>query len=322
MGCAWGSGVPGWGRRDFHAPLPLPDRSRSWLLGGGTADSGDTDTDTDTDTDPAVNLGFDIAGDYDGTTLSLTWLDPASLGSEELVFEDVLLTSAVATAHVEVAAPAPDATELIEIDPTTAPGLMAGLYVPALTRDDVCVGVGMVWPVYLSGEIPADRAAAGFTVGGTFGGDPDGMRLVLLSAISLGVGEGPAPLCDGHMSAEWSIPVSGEPPADHRYELDFLGMDAALEIPFSYTDSDHSGDFTAGDALVNAACAGGTPVVLLWMPSPTDLTVAFGLVMQGGMSGWNAILMGGGGPGGLLDEAARTSLLIDDGCVLGGPSVG
>ena len=160
-------------------------------------------------------------------------------------------------------------------------------------------------------------ATLDITVGGTFIGEADGLRLVLLSGSGLGGGAGPAPLYDSHMSAEWSIPVTGQPPVDHFYELDFLEMEAALEIPFSYADSDHSGDYTSGDALTNAACASGTPVGLLWRPSPTDLTAAFGLVMQGAAPGWNAILMGGSG--GLVDEAARTSLVIDETCVLGGP---
>ena len=315
----------------------------------GDSAGGDTDTDTDTDTDPA-NLGFDVVGDFEGTTLSLTWLDASTLGTEDLAFGDVLLSTDVFAARVEVTAPTPDASELIEIDPEYAPGMMVAFYVPTLTRAGAYLGVGAVWPIHISGEIPADfvahGAAAGWnaltpgadgqefgdemavplpvnlgqmldiTLGGTMASDPDGLRLVLLSGISLG-GAGPDPLHDSHASTEWEIPVSGEPPADHFYELDFLEMEGALEIPFVYTDSDESGGYTSGDSLVNAACVSGTPVGLLWMPSPTDLTVAFGLVMQGGATGWNAILMGG--PGGVLDEAARTSLVIDEGCVLGGP---
>lgn len=139
--------------------------------GDSAADSGDTGGDTG----PADNLGFVIDGPFEGTTLSLTWVDPSTLGGENLAFGAILTSAPVTGATTTIYAEAPGSAELVEINPEDAPGLLMAMYVPALHVDEdgdglpngaeTYAGVAMTWAVYVGGVIPEQFTALGVVEG-------------------------------------------------------------------------------------------------------------------------------------------------------------
>lgn len=124
------------------------------------ADS-DTDTDTDADGDADVTLlTFDIEGEYDGSAMELTWFLP---GDAELVLGDTIVSAEVTSNPFELAAPVPASSDLMELDPTNAPGFYAALYLISLHedsdgdhvhQDEPYLGVSRVWMFYADGTIP------------------------------------------------------------------------------------------------------------------------------------------------------------------------
>jgi hypothetical protein len=144
--------------------------------GGGGGDTGDdTGADTGGDTGEPADLVFELDGTWAGSTLTLSWVDPTTLGAQELVFGAPLLSAPATEAVLRVHAGAPPTADLTEMDPTDAPGLLMALYLPALHVDsdgdgvqggaEPFVGAGLVWAVYLSGTVPADMAEAGIREG-------------------------------------------------------------------------------------------------------------------------------------------------------------
>ncbi len=319
----------------------------------------DTDTDTDSDTDADTTLGFDLSGEYGGTTIELRWLDPVSIGQEPLVYGDAFLDVAASGDHVTVSAPAPDASLLVEVEPEKAPGMLLATFIPALYTDvdasgshdvgESYVGVGLEWLVYATGDLSAlamfgvvegwnsmtfspegipivgDITAvpvaanlfpvAEVTVSGTYAGDPDGMRLVAAPGVAFDGGVYPALLVDQPLTASWSLTLSGEPPGEHVYEPALIGFAAAIEVPYTYVDVNGDEAWDDGDSPGNAACAGTTPVAMLWLPSPGELAQATTLLFAGGSAGWSTILLDADAT--LVDAATASSLEITPECVQG-----
>ncbi|GDX79556.1 hypothetical protein LBMAG42_13670 [Deltaproteobacteria bacterium] len=329
-----------------------------------TADTGDTGDTADTgDTGGPADLGFDLDGGWAGSTLTLTWLDASTLGTDSVVFGDVMFSADAGADPLLVSAGTPPASELLEADPEQAPGMMVAIYVPALHVDadgdgllsgeETYVGAGATWPIYVTGVIPAQYTAMGvvdgwnamyvfsgdegpefsdpmtiplaanvavneeLTLGGSFADDPDGMGLVVIPGTAFEGGGVDSWLYDGPLAAAWSIPLSGEPPAEHFSAMEGVGW-AAMELPVAYID-EGSGSFGEGDIPTNAACFGGVPVGAIWFPGPTDLMVALQFGMTGMGSGWVAMTTGDVGGGTVLTEAEAASLSIDATCTLGGP---
>lgn len=137
-------------------------------------DSGGPD-DTGEETGLPPDMGFDLDGAWSGATLTLTWLDVRSLGTETIVFGDTLLSLPASSDPLALVAGAPPEADLIEADPETAPGMMVAIYVPALhvdtdgdgarSGDEVYVGAGTWWPTWISGPIPASYVSAGAVEG-------------------------------------------------------------------------------------------------------------------------------------------------------------
>lgn len=325
-----------------------PDGADTGLADSGL-DTGDSaETGGTADTGVAPDLSFVLVGEFERTVLTLTWLDPTSLGSDTLVFGEVLSSTLVAGSPQRLNPPVPDAAALFEIDPVNYPGLLLALYVPALVNEyDLFVGAGTTWPAYVTGSIPSELgmagvhegwnaldisggeadpqfadplaiplvgASPGVTVGGTYAGQTEGFGLTLVSYPSLTTGVAVEPLYDAAATAAWTIRVGDKPPPDHLAYLDFVGVDGALEVPVSYADVDASGAFTEGDTLMWPACEAGVAVGLLWVPGVADLGTALSLAMSGGTTGWVPIRMGG--EGGIVDDASRLALTIDETCTL------
>lgn len=324
---------------------------------GETGESGETGGAGDGEPD----LIFEVSGATAGLGLSLFWLDPSSLSSGAPALGEAL-ASVRAEASTALDLPPPPESALVVVDPSNAPGLSAAFYVPGLFEDadgdgapgadEPWTGVGLVWPVYLSGPLPTDMLMQGFsegwnalrftsgsaepeildplaipisqnqlptetlTLGGAWTGavGPEGYGL-FAAPYPLFFGEAvDAFLADGPASAGWSMTFSGAPPEDHLAILDFLGVEGGLEVPLAYADADGSGSFTAGDAPVFAACLDGAPVGALWLPPPTDLSLALTLSMQGLAPGWLALYVGEAE--GLPDPTRLDALEAGEACAI------
>lgn len=138
----------------------------------------DTDTDTDTESGDSrptgdATLGFALSGDWEGTTLTLTWFDPTA--GYAWSYGDQIASEAVSAETVEVDVTAPSTDALIELDPENAPGMLVALYAPALhvdadgdgelSGDETYLGVGQIWPVWVEGDIPSAWSSAGVLEG-------------------------------------------------------------------------------------------------------------------------------------------------------------
>ena len=216
--------------------------------------------------------------------------------------------------------------------------------------DEAYLGVGMTWAVYVQGPVPADLATGGLaegwntlnstvqtenpefgdivdipldasiapveslTIGGTIAGDLADVGIVTVSAVIFGGGSVAAPLYDEPATANWSMTLSGTPPADHLVPLEFLGVDGAMELPNSYADADGSGSFGDGDMPLLPACSNGAPVAVFWLPSATTMNAAMTATMTGWGTGWSVSYLSESG--GEVPEADRTLLSMDDSCTM------
>lgn len=322
---------------------------------GDSSESGDPDDSGSPDPD----LIFNLEGSYSGAVLTLTWLDVSTLGTSELGLGDTLLTvTANETTGLIAGTPPDDA--FIEVDPGSAPGMLAAFYLPGLYMDDdgdathdsdeIWIGVGVDWPVYLTGEIPRELLEQGFqggwnalhfntdesepelvdplaiplstnlmptqelTLGGTWSATvgPDGYGL-FAAPYPMFIGETVDEfLADGPAEAAWSMSFDGEPPDDHFADLDFLTEPGALEVPIAYQDADADGAFDVSDAPVFAACLDGQPVGALWLPQSGDLGVSMTYAVQGLSPGWLALFVGDAE--GLPDPERLDELEVGESC--------
>lgn len=214
--------------------------------------------------------------------------------------------------------------------------------------EEAYIGVGTTWAIYASGPVPADLAAGGLaegwntldavsqsetadfgdpvdiplsaslaqvdsvTIGGTIAGDVDGVGLTTVSAVLFGGGSVEAPLYDEPATAEWSMTLSGNPPADHLMPLDFLQVDGAMELPNTYADIDGSASFGDEDSPLLPVCLDGSPVALFWLPTSTTLNAAMKATITGWGTGWSVSLLSESG--GTVSGDDRTRLTVDESC--------
>jgi hypothetical protein len=212
--------------------------------------------------------------------------------------------------------------------------------------------VGMTWAVFITGEIPESFGKLGvqegwnaiivskhddpefgdpvnismpvnlapnleLVAGGALSFDPDGMRVMLISGQTFTGGTSLGPLLDAPLTDPWELILSGPPAAERFYEIPEMGMTAAVEVPLSYADTDNSGDFDETvDQALYGACSDGSMVGFLWLPPPTDLHAAFAVAQLGTGTGWMGVSLSE--EGGMLESAALSSLVMDEGCGPGG----
>lgn len=340
----------------FLAPVVLLAACTGKTINMGD-DTGDTADDTADDVPP--DFTFALTGDWPGSTLTLTWLDFTSLGSEQPQLGAVAYSALVEDDSTGVPFGVPPEADMQEIDPDNAPGMMLAGYLPGLhldadgdglqSGDETYAGVGLAWPIYVTGTIPTDFADMGFvegwnalefvpdgalpvphditaiplaadlavrtsiTVGGSYTGE-EGASVVFVSSLLFEGETVDAFIYDGALSDPWSVTLDGPPDADHFSELEGVGM-AALEVPIAYMDSDGSGGFTDHDTPLYAACSGGLPVGLLYLPGITDLLTGWSLTLQGVGSGWVAMSLADSG-GVVLTDAQAQDLAMDASCTL------
>jgi hypothetical protein len=132
----------------------------------------DADADADSDADADAELSFVLDGALGGTALALTWAWPTEDGYLE---GEVLSTAAVEGELLELSGLEVPSDALVELAPDHYPGLYAAMYVPSLFEDldedlevdqgEIVVGAGLVWPLWLEGEIPAEAALLGIQAG-------------------------------------------------------------------------------------------------------------------------------------------------------------
>ncbi len=140
-----------------------------------TSETGETGETGDTGAEGPADLGFQLEGGWEGSTLTLTWVDPSSLGTESLNFGGVLLSEDVSQAETLIHAGRPPESDLQELNPEETPGMLMALYVPALHLDvdgdglpqngESFMAVGMTWAVYVTGVIPAEFTQLGVVDG-------------------------------------------------------------------------------------------------------------------------------------------------------------
>ncbi len=327
-----------------------------------TANPDDTDTDSGLDSVPELptDFTFFLEGDYEGSSLTLTWIDFASLNTGSPVLGEPHAFGAVESDAVDVAFGIPDTADLQEIDPETAPGLLLAGYIPGLHLDsdgdgqlsdgETYVGVGVSWPIYITGDIPPEYIDYGMvegwnaldlttpegqpatdditgipldaalgertsvTFGGSFiGADDPGIVMVPFTAFEGGSVD--ELIYDGPLDDPWSVTLDQIPPEDHFEELEGLGT-AALEVPIAYSDTNRSGGYNDGDTPLYPACHDGLSVGLLYLPAITDLLTGWSLTIQGVGAGWLAITLGDENGGAVLTEEQLQSLAIDGSCML------
>ncbi|MCB9796439.1 MAG: hypothetical protein H6741_27395 [Alphaproteobacteria bacterium] len=136
-------------------------------------DSAADDSSADDSGEPAeeVTLTFEIEGDFDGTTLSLTHItlaEPPVVGAQLTWVE-------VEGATQELVVTEPREGELSPLDAANFPGLDVAVYVPTLhldgdgqgdiDGDEAIVGAGRYWVWFLEGDIPQQLLLLGFRHG-------------------------------------------------------------------------------------------------------------------------------------------------------------
>lgn len=320
----------------------------------------DTDTDADGDTDLTV-LTFDIDGEIDGSAMELTWFLP---GDNGLVLGDTLVSAPVTANPFGLGTPDPASDQLVELDPTNAPGFFAALYIASMHedpdgdhvhQDEPYLGVSPVWMFFADGTIPEGYLQIGIRHGwnallpdlvndsnpptvlsiddipiatslapvdsvrisGTYDGDLDIslLRHALLPFVAFEGQDPGALLFDSTLSAEWTIEVSGEPPAAHIVsggELDGV----ALEVPLTYSDNDGSHSFSTGDTPAYATCLNDLPVALWYYPQPTDLTTAAVASWYGFATGWAAFTVDSNDNFSFLSPEQSAALSVSGACSL------
>ena len=280
------------------------------------------------------------------------------MGSDALVTGDVRYSGTVRGATAGVPFGEPLEADRQEIDPGTAPGFTISGYIPGLhvdgdgdgllSGDETYAGVGLVWPVFLGGEVPAEYLELGMVAGWnalelvpdseepivhditaipldallverdsiTFGGSLAGADtpLFLAPAALFEGGTVTAYVYDDVVSDPWSVTLDSRPAEDHFSELEGVGL-VALEVPLTYSDTDHSGSYTEGDAPTTAACFDGAAVGLLYLSGVTDLSAGWSLTLQGLGAGWVGLSLDDGG-GGVVSDADLQSLALDTSCTL------
>ncbi len=341
------------------APLLLACTGKSPVVNDDTATDSAADSVADTAETLPADFTFQISGDWEGSTLTLTWVDFTSLSSGFPAVGAVEYSHVLGGVTPGVPFGEPPEADLQEVDPANAPGLMFAGYIPGLHLDsdgdgvesapEPYVGVGLAWPVYVSGVIPSGYTDLGvvagwnaiefvpdsavpvihdihaiplhaglaertsITVGGSYGGDP-GASVVFVPSTTFQGGTVEAFVYDSEVSDPWSVTLDGAPPPDHFSELDGVGM-AALEVPIAYVDQDGSGGFTDRDAPLYPACSGGVPAGLLYLPGVTDLLTAWSLSVQGVGTGWVGLTLGDSG-GAVLTDDELQDLAMDGSCTL------
>lgn len=142
-------------------PEPLPE------------DTGEPSAPVDTgDSGPGLVLGedevtFAPSGEYDGSTISLVWVDPASMLGANYVWGDTL-SSVLAEKGALIELSAPDESLLREIDPAGHPGVFGTFFAPVLHMDvdgdgghtagESVLGIGSSWLFYAA-DSPSGIAA-------------------------------------------------------------------------------------------------------------------------------------------------------------------
>lgn len=250
-------------------PVSLADDTGIGDTDGADSDSaagGDSETGADRP-DGDATATFTLTGDWEGTTLTLTQIDPTSGYSWGV--GDRVASEAVEGDSVDVTLSAPDVGDLIQPDPDAWPDLWflplaAALHVDldgngGLTGDESYVGVGAVWVTWVEGEIPDTWAEKGVVEGwnamsyandgvtpvvGRLSGVPVDAGLAPSDAVTVGgswTGGGTSDVCLILLPAH--VMAGGE--------VDELLVDEPLEDPWTITMSgdppeDH---YSRADAL-------------------------------------------------------------------------
>lgn len=209
--------------------------------------------------------------------------------------------------------------------------------------DEGWVGVSLEWSIYIDGVLPPDLLAVGLHEGwnaiNLTAAEPqasalDAMSVTLAYRESMTF-EGYADETIGHSDRvamlpgsifggmlptslygdialaddkSWSIELDGPPPWDHFADTDGDGTQEAFELPYAYTDADHSGGISEGDPGLGVGCIDGEAVIGWWIEPPTDILSLFSYSSYGASIGWNALVLGAEGPTDILDGAANVVL--------------
>jgi len=158
--------------------LTPPEETGPAETGGGGGDDTDSGGGGDSETasdrpDGDATVTFALTGDWEGTTLTLTQIDPTSGYSWHV--GDRVASEEVTGDSLDVALSVPDEADLIQPDPDAWPDLWflplaAALHVDldgngGLTGDESYAGVGAVWVTWVEGEIPDEWSANGMDPG-------------------------------------------------------------------------------------------------------------------------------------------------------------
>ncbi len=132
----------------------------------------DADADADTDADTDAAMSFLLEGELEGATFAMSWAWPQEDGYLE---GDVLHVAELQGERLEIGELEVPKDHLVELAPDHFPGLYAAMYVPTLFDDadadlqvdegEIIVGAGLVWPLWVEGDVPAEAALVGIEAG-------------------------------------------------------------------------------------------------------------------------------------------------------------
>lgn len=327
-------------------PGPTPDS-------GDSNDSDDSSIDSEA---PPIDpdLGFALSGDWDGATLALIQFTPGEEDAVGDIWQTWVPDDAAF--GVEAGEPPAEHFVAPEGGDFEVALYLVALFHDANSNgahDDgeAWVGISPQWAIYAQGTMPDDlpgvvegwngytpdfdgtddsisdpltipvsdnlRPNDSITLGGTYAGELDAARLLVVPGVWMTTGETDvAPIDDIVLEAEWTVTLDGEPPADHFSELEGVG-NAAMELLFAYTDANENEEYDPGDTPFAAACHEGDVAIMLYLPPITDLEAAWTLGEAMG-TGWVAFAQGEDdeGPPSFLTGDQLTSLVIDENCAL------
>lgn len=272
-----------------------------------------------TNPEPAPVLRFRLEGrsgelDPAGLELGLAPYDPAAsspVGAEAYRFGGA---DAVAGLQPET----PDAALLLEIDPVQAPGMRVTTFVPGLFDGDALLGVGEVWPTYVSGSIGQVYADLGLSAGWNAVYIDDDHRMSVEDPLEIVVEDGLAvvetlevsgeatsgaaerlaavaeagPVADIPTVSAWSMVATGAPEGVEA--LDRYAGDGVVAPLIGYEDLDGDGQAGPDDLVMHAIChLDGdlpAPTGLLWLEPVVTLADGLERQRRGLQNGWNLVV--------------------------------
>lgn len=332
-----------------EVPTDSADTGAGEDIGGDTSDSGDPAETGDTaESDP--DLAWDLTGDFAGTSFSFVSLTPG-----DFLMADILVEVPVSDRVELTLEPPEDYLEATDVPGMFVAFFVGAVHEDdgddKWDPDEAWFGSSTFLSAYLDGVIPPEVSDLGLHQGwnalelgrgeGIFVGDPlsqplpvafsgsltmsgthddtidDDARVTTLAASAF-AGTATDALDDSAIvDGEWSLRLSGEPPADHYADIDGNGSVEAVELLMAYADSNENESFDlSSDHGLGFACVDGLPLFGWWIEPSPDLTELMNISGMGGSVGWNGIIVDDVNGSRVAEATELESAVVSANCTL------